>query len=483
MLAIAVDFLLEKSFSGRFEDGDSKRDPEWPPHPARLFRALTSAAFDSPLGSREAETRELLTWLEGQAPPEVHAPAAEPAKSPGVFVPVNDDATGQNAYDLLAQRSRKERRFPATLPEAATVYFVWPKCEPGPEQLTLLGEVMRYVPYLGSSRSLIGMWFTESIPDGLIHWKPSPGGEERMRTVSAGSLHDLEAKAERFAKTGLKAYRPGPGNWTTYTKGETAPQAPVKSSYGEMLVMTLPDALVTLEAALPLCHKMKEAIIKFACEQFGNQTAPDYLTGHIAGSHGEPARRLHICAVPLAHVGSQYADGRILGLGILLPANLSKEERLKCYRVVVEINCLNLLPGRLIRLSPVSLDEARTALSVETWTRPSTAWESITPFVFHRFPKKPGDAVSLIEQACEFAGLPKPLTAVSEPISQLRGVPASSKFRARDSIGGRPQRFHRHVYLEFPTRVSGPLLLGAGQSYGYGFFRPVRARGEKEPRD
>ena len=338
---------------------------------------------------------------------------------------------------------------------------------------------MRHVPYLGSSRSLVGMWFTESIPETLPRWHPAENGTARIRTAGAGSLHDLMERAVKFQATGLKAYRPGAGNWTSYSNGEAEAAVKAESNYGEMLLTALPDALLSLEATLPLCHKFKEALIKFACEKFGEQNAPSYLTGHVAGAHGEPARRLHVCAVPLAHVGSPFAAGRILGLGILLPRGLSAEERRNCYQTIQQIDCLNVVEGTMIQVSPVDFDETRTALTAATWTWPSFAWQTVTPMVFHRFPKKPGDETTLIEQACSFAGLPQPRIALSEPSSQLRGVPVAAKFRARESLNGRPQRFHRHVYLEFPVRVRGPLLLGAGQSYGYGFFRPVRQREDR----
>src|SRR5687768_14339741 len=219
MLAIAVEFLTTKYFSARFEDGDSKEWAEWPPHPVRLFRALTSATFDSPLQRTLEPYRAALEWLESQDPPEVHAsPLAgdELPRPVGVFVPVNDRADGQKAYELLTMRARKERNFPYAVPESSVVYFVWPESRPTPEHLAGLVQMMRFVPYLGSSHSVASLYLAESIPTNLNCWRTAERGKLRLRTASSGSLADLERKAVRFNETGQKAYRPGGGRWTAY---------------------------------------------------------------------------------------------------------------------------------------------------------------------------------------------------------------------------------------------------------------------------
>ena len=43
MLAFEVEYLLGRVFSGDFRD---REEPEWPPHPARLFSALDARSVD-----------------------------------------------------------------------------------------------------------------------------------------------------------------------------------------------------------------------------------------------------------------------------------------------------------------------------------------------------------------------------------------------------------------------------------------------------
>ena len=85
MLAIEVRWL-EPSYEAALDTG-----AEWPPHPWRLFAALTAAA------SGQADD-DALRWLEQQGPPSVHAPPAVSANTLTAFVPTNkiEGATKSN---------------------------------------------------------------------------------------------------------------------------------------------------------------------------------------------------------------------------------------------------------------------------------------------------------------------------------------------------------------------------------------------------
>ena len=47
MFVLRVTYLMGRVYSAAFDDGDDKREPEWPPHPSRLFSALVAAWGDS----------------------------------------------------------------------------------------------------------------------------------------------------------------------------------------------------------------------------------------------------------------------------------------------------------------------------------------------------------------------------------------------------------------------------------------------------
>ncbi len=477
MFGIAVEFLLDKCFSAAFEEGDRKAAAEWPPNPVRLFRALTSAVHDSPLRERPDRFRDALLWLEAQHFPYVFAAPSLSRENEtiGTFVPVNDTAAKPTGgFELSALRARKERRFPALCPASNRAFFLWLGAQPNEDHIVALAEILRFVGYLGSSRSLVSGWLCLEIPAGLDCWEPHENGRYRLRVAVPGALRDLETRATKFQETGLKAHRPGPGAWAGYrVTSETEAEPLTPNNYAELLPLELRTGLFTLEASQVLCSTWKRALIDKTAQVYGDLWAPAFLTGHTPGELGVPARQNHIVAVPLSHVGFQYADGRILGLGILMPSGLTPQQRVACFRAIQEIDRLQLGRFGVAEIVPVAFEDGRVALNMDLWSKPSRRWATTTPFVFHRFPKKPGDSESLVEQACGFAGLPKPRTVVVSSQAPLCGVPLSTQFKPKSEGDGRAQKFHRHLTLEFDQLVRGPLLLGAGQAYGYGFFRPI----------
>jgi CRISPR-associated protein Csb2 len=121
MFAIRVTFLMGRVYSAVFDDGDSKVEPEWPPHPSRLFSALVSAWGD---GGGEEELKPALEWIENQEAPTIHAGDCTPRKLVQAFVPVNDTVS------MPEERARKPRTFPSATLTQPDVYFVWKDSPP-----------------------------------------------------------------------------------------------------------------------------------------------------------------------------------------------------------------------------------------------------------------------------------------------------------------------------------------------------------------
>ena len=84
-IGIEVNFLTGRFVATCHND---RRQPEWPPHPARLFSALVAAWADTE--APDVAERAALEWLESQAPPGIAASEAVPRKVVSHFVPVND---------------------------------------------------------------------------------------------------------------------------------------------------------------------------------------------------------------------------------------------------------------------------------------------------------------------------------------------------------------------------------------------------------
>ena len=102
-MSSSESFGIEVNFlTGRFVATchNDRRQPEWPPHLARLFSALVAAWADADEPDRSG--RAALEWLESQAPPGIAASEALPRKVVSHFVPVNDAS--------IVSRSWYERR-------------------------------------------------------------------------------------------------------------------------------------------------------------------------------------------------------------------------------------------------------------------------------------------------------------------------------------------------------------------------------------
>ncbi len=132
----------------------------------------------------------------------------------------------------------------------------------------------------------------------------------------------------------------------------------------------------------------------------------------------------------------------------------------------------------------VALDFSPAAQTLwpATWTRPSKRWASVTPILLDRFPKRKGPTVEdILTAACVRAGLPEP-TISHGPYSVLSGVPAVPQFRLRRKKEERP-RWGVHAVLEFPIKIRGPILLGAGRYFGLGLLKPYPRKREGEGYD
>ena len=447
MLALAVEYLSGQVYAADFRD---RNQAEWPPHPARLFSALAATCYEADLGW---EALDALRWLECQGTPALHHGAAHPRATPVAYVPVNDD-TG--AKVLPERRTRQPRTFPCAVPDEPKVYFLWPDAEPSVAQRALLAMIAARVTYLGSSRSLVQVSLCEQPPAPTLI--PDETGECVLRVAGAGRLAELD---ELFAL----GRRPTSGLLQPYRRS-TEPDTPAvtvtPSLFGDFLAFrrTAGPAL-PLEAALALSNAARNAVLGLA-----GDAAPAVLHGH--------GQQPHVAWAPLSFVDHEYADGRLLGLAVLLPEAITPADRRLVLRALGQLRRIGLPGGRLWEVEPAGPDAPRT-LWRRTWTRPARIWTTVTPMILDRFPddrRASRSLAAIIAKACRDVGCPNPESVSASRAGMLRGVPPSSRFPVRRQAG-EPRRPYTHVTLRFAQPVAGPLLLGAGRYFGLGLFRPT----------
>jgi CRISPR-associated protein Csb2 len=225
---------------------------------------------------------------------------------------------------------------------------------------------------------------------------------------------------------------------------------------------------------------------------------PEALSGH--APDGQRLERPHLAIAPLPFVGHEHADGRIMGMALILPRERPQEQRsaedaTKIGRALgcklygtdgFEPQTLTLTMGGAGTWVLQASDDFRQAsVRPEAWTavpHGATVWATVTPIVFDRHPKdRKGAATAeqtknILADACANIGLPRPIAVEFGPVSMVRGVPHVRSFPPlRRTDGSAPN--YTHAVLAFDTPIVGPLILGAGRYRGYGLCRPLMGAG------
>src|SRR5262245_24915685 len=94
MFAIGLDLLMRRAILSRWDSRESlgnSREPEWPPHPDRVFMALIAAWGEA---GEDADQRDALQSLENLDAPSLAVPLTVSNRSAITsYVPVNDDSS------------------------------------------------------------------------------------------------------------------------------------------------------------------------------------------------------------------------------------------------------------------------------------------------------------------------------------------------------------------------------------------------------
>lgn len=543
---------------------DAREQPEWPPHPGRLYMALAAAYFETD-GSADEKAAEqaALEWLASRPAPRLHALSAHERTPVVYYVPVNDALQPNKAMLQSAPgmpRSRQSRSFPTAIPQrhasaercAADVVFEWPDDADAVNHLAALDRLCRNVIRVGHSSSLVMAWAeTGALLDHGEVWEPaSTSAEITCRIAANGELQRLKAlcqadrieqfaalkeeidsstgkiqKAakERFAelfgepyKMSLRPPEPIPatlGIWQGYRRPTSVPEATervIENRYFDsnlVILGKIDGPVLNVERTLGLTAALRGALLKANAAGGGRpESIPAWLSGHDAD--GTPTSKPHAALLALPFAKHKHADGHIMGLAIALPKGVALAERARGLRRLLideetgDFTDVRLwgagLPDWTLRLE-TGPSPAQT-LQNSTWTKPSTTWRSVTPIVLDRFPKTSrsddrtawqAEVIEIVKQACLHGGLPEPDEVGIDSTSFVLGIPRAwaktrrlqGKFNTataplgdgfpplepKSSRSAKPQV---HVRLRFSTKVSGPVLIGAGRFAGYGLCLP-----------
>lgn len=581
-LTIAWEYLTGYAVA---TDPSTRDRAEWPPHPARVFMALAAAWFETePPGTgdkgRDDWTAEgtALRWLETLGDPEMLLPVVDPCSvrsNVTFYVPVNDRA-GPAAATLQScpaiTRSKQPRSFPRIWVGHQSCFLRWPNTEDVEIHRAALDRLCHKVTRLGHSSSLVSMRVADEVdrePEegaylvtddlqaemharalsrGTLDMLRERFGEEprrhhealtreiedlavKRKTVSGKGAKELKAEideqiqrheSERSAIVPRPPVRPTMGIRTGYRRIDGGP-ASLEVAGG----LFDPDILVLSQVAgpeLPVVSTLRvtRALRDTIMSQCA-QPVPDWVSGHYPD--GQPLRdgNGHLALVPLPFVGHERADGHLLGVALVFPHSVRREERGRVLGpLLVDSDRqpkpvpLTLGPFGVWEVQKRDWQEQRDTLEPRRWTaagrdadapKGATTWASVTPVVLDRFPKTdrrdPAQRLAwedevrqIVRATCPRIGLPEPEqididTTCFVPGSPraigkrrpLRGQPGSDghedaalgdgfpPYPLKGTNAPRPQV---HVWLRFPRPVIGPVILGSGRYLGYGLCKPKR---------
>jgi CRISPR-associated protein Csb2 len=449
---------------GRYDAGGlDPAQPEWPPHPARLFCALTASTAD------EAD-REALRWLERLAPPEVWCGEARTSRTGG-FVVTNK--TGETGHQTWPGRTSAASSRTGALPDDDAYAISWPSAEPDDATLARLTRLAARVPYVGRSTSTAEVLVTaaevRTRPTWACHVSVPIGtaGSVPVRVPRPGYLDELSVAYEREVRSWavaplVLAYA---ARRTTVELAQSAHPSP----FGDILIWGFqrPSVAVGGDAAVLVADCLRKAVLSRVADP-----VPAQVSGH--GADGRP----HVAFLGLLDVGHDHADGHLLGVGVAVPTQMDTRDRKALLRGLLgaaaarPMNELRTHRERTLRLqyAPTGV----RGLDPSRWTTHGgcRTWVTATPLMLDRFPanrNRPADVADAVAACVVNAGYPEPTHV--EPLPGPAVMGGISRFR-KNTMPERPRRPLVHCRITFDKPQRGPVLAGSLRYLGSGLFTP-----------
>lgn len=540
MLAIQVEFVNYRYIATAY---NNRMKSEWPPHPARLFSALVATHFDDFHPS--IEEHAILEWLERQGSPLIVASSAIHSDVVTSFVPVNDTTIFRNiGYDKLESalfrvqnaelalqqsnnkdnkkilkkansdlnkiknkhrklvsdcdhtdfkktelkaglellprfRKRQPRTFNSVVPNDPCVTFIWPDALPNSDQYVILNKLAERVVHLGHSLSLVVGRLIDNPPKP--NWLPTiDQGTVQLRIPYPGLLKNLE---ERYAiHQGIEP-RISPCEFQSYTNCSIEVKN-IHTIFGEdwIILKYIRGPILTTIDTAKLSRQIRRILMTYA-----DDPVPEIISGH--KSDGTPSKNPHLVIVPLPFVGSQYADGRILGVAIIFPLAASFEERSCVFRALGRWESNNdnsilpvLLDKKMFYFTQLEHQSKQYMLRPSTWCQPSYQWRTVTPIALDRSPRNPKNLYSRDPIKC-LKALNEAKDSICssfkdigiQPPKQIEicgtsiiGSIESNKFPRYPENKDYYKRTLVHAILNFDYEPSGLMSIGAGRFNGIG---------------
>lgn len=489
MIGLEVRFLTGRFHGNRWQNAHNEGIAEWPPSPWRLLRALVCAAYD--LGV-ETQAKPLIEKLSA-APPSYQLPGARQAHTRH-YVPDVDDAKHKKTklFDTFVVIDGG-----TFLRAPQTVKAWWPELSLSVDETALLQRLARRVAYVGraeswaevdvASEERVGSFDcwpdeTKAAPSTTLMAlvppeKFQPWVQVQTSSNAPRSTWDvLTFDGERFRKQGWSKV-PGTQLVRYVFSRQPFEASSVISRASQRSTKTRPTVarfairsavLPRLQDALIVAERMRLGLMSQSKKISGS--ARPVFSGHF--DDGIVRQHDHAFILPSADFND---EGHIDTITVAANMGFDAED----LRALQQTRRLFERDDHFLDLVLLGIGDAANFGGA---TRPhsrllheSTTWESITPFVPTRHPKKVrgielDDIRSQVRRGCAQLGLPEPVS-----VEPLDGEWHEFRRHRRDGRGRRgPDRAYG-VRLVFGDTVRGPIVLGYGAHFGLGLFTAVEA--------
>lgn len=469
MICVCVELLANRYHATPWGRAANEGDVEWPPSPWRLARALVDSWYRLPTDHRPRE-EDVDLLLDALADP------------PRVLLPRATVGQTRHYMPLAAHGPRTETRIVldafVRVVEGAPIVFIWDDLDlPAPLRATL-EALIGAVGYFGRAEAPAVLSVRDRPPSEAVESRPLdddeeiPPGWEPVRTLVLADGATVEALSVSTAQ--LRARRvaghPG-GRFTTYVRPEGALEAqrPPRPARRERSIQVVrfalhAPALPPITQALPIAELVRRYALSRVDDS--DSIAVASLRGRAKDSD-RPAEGHAHCHYLLT---DEDGDGRIDHITVWCPGGLNR----------AGLGALDLRTLTSWRLdSPIHLVPLETLDTAAGSTRGplglSTDWETHTPFLPVRHPKRRGGRLidgheDQVRLELSRRGLPDP--ALIELLASGRRHWGS--FR-RERRGAEPSVAAPAigVRLHFAQPVSGPIALGRNSHFGMGLFLPA----------
>jgi CRISPR-associated protein Csb2 len=493
MLALSFTFPAGRYHATPWGRHVNEGSVAWPPEPWRILRGLI-ATWHHKVGLTAGRSEATLLGLIESLAQELPSYRLPPASHSHTRHYMPQFVAGKTSliFDAFTAVKRDD-----------PLIMVWPNLELPDDQRQLLDELLAVMGYLGRAESWVEGRRIQETPDvnckpgtAALHtdtgelegeiitlYAPLPSSE--YQSLRQGFLTDKKA-ARKLGKT-------LPANLLDALSVDTAdlrrqgwnqPPAARKVRYlrpvdalrpryvihkADSSVATtasfilIGKPLPRIEDALRIGELMRMAVMGQARRILGEDRIPSVLSGH---DMPKGNRHRHAFYLPWDSNG----NGDINRLLLHVPDGMDAEQQ----HVVEQVKRLWSRDGSEWRLVLENIGYADIANEL---TRPSAAWESITPYLHPWHIKKRFGIEDQLRRECRERGLPEPTTLesfdeVNVGKNRSRRPVHFRRFRNRRGLL-QPDRLGSFWRLTFPEPVSGPIAMGFGCHFGLGLFIPA----------